>query len=192
MPFGRPIEPGVWFRRMTRIGNRVIVPLLRSPLAARIHDLALLSFVGRRTGATYTVPDGIHAFDGAHVVLTASGWRANLRGGAAVQVVKEGRPRPMHAELIEDVDEVARIYGALLTRGPEEGDAHRAPRERAIACRRMTSSWRRSADTAPSSASRHARRLRRRAVRVSACGPSRLPRSATCATTPPWPAGRSA
>lgn len=109
-------SPGAGFRRMTRIGNRVMVPLLRSGVGAHMHDLALLSLVGRRTGATYTMPVGIHALDGAHVVLTESGWMVNLRGGADVQVVTEGRRLPMHAELLEDADEVATIYGALLRR----------------------------------------------------------------------------
>lgn len=40
----------------------------------------------------------------------------NLRGGADVHVVTEGRRLPMHAELLEDADEVATIYGALLRR----------------------------------------------------------------------------
>jgi hypothetical protein len=46
--------------------------------------------------------------------MTASGWKANLRGGADVEVVHHGQRRPMRSELIEEPHEVARIYGALL------------------------------------------------------------------------------
>jgi hypothetical protein len=48
------------------------------------------------------------------VILTASAWKANLEGGADVDVVHNGRRIPMRAELIEDPHEVARVYEALL------------------------------------------------------------------------------
>jgi hypothetical protein len=43
----------------------------------------------------------------AGLILTAARWRTNLHGGADVEVVHDGRTRPMHADLIEDPDEVA-------------------------------------------------------------------------------------
>ena len=48
------------------------------------------------------------------MVLTASPWKANLRGGADVEVEHNGRRMPMRAELIEDPHEVAQVYSALL------------------------------------------------------------------------------
>jgi hypothetical protein len=112
----RSFEPGPVFRTMARVGNVIMVPLLRSSVGARIPDLALLSFTGRRSGKRYSVPVGIHAFDDAHVVVTASRWRTNMRGGADVEVVHEGRERPMHAELIEDPEHVVNVYETLLQR----------------------------------------------------------------------------
>ena len=113
-PIVRSFEPTAGFDRMTRIGNTFVRPLLRSRFGKKIHDLALLSFTGRKSGRRYTVPVAYHELDGDGVILTTSGWRANLRGGADVEVVHDGVSRPMRAELIEDPHEVARIYEALL------------------------------------------------------------------------------
>ncbi|HET6713497.1 MAG TPA: nitroreductase/quinone reductase family protein [Actinomycetota bacterium] len=116
VPIVRSFEPASRFRTLMRVGNAVMVPLLRSRLGARMHELALLSFVGRKSGRTFEVPVGYQMFEGDAVVLTASSWRINMRGGADVEIVHEGRRRPMHAELVDDPDEVARIYGAMLRR----------------------------------------------------------------------------
>ena len=112
----RSFEPADRFRKLFRIGNAFMVPLLRSRLGARMKDLALLTYTGRKTGRRYTIPVGIHELDGDAVVLTASGWKANLRGGAEVEIRTGGRSRACHAEVVEEPDEVARIYGGLLGR----------------------------------------------------------------------------
>jgi hypothetical protein len=109
-------EPTRRFRTGLRVGNVFIRPLLRSRAGKRIHELALLCFDGRRTGRRYEVPVEYHELDGLPLILTASAWKANLRGGADVELVHEGRRMPMRAELIEDPDEVARIYEALIQR----------------------------------------------------------------------------
>lgn len=109
-------EPAARFRTMMRIGNAVMVPMLRSRLGVRMHDLALLTVTGRRTGREYTIPVGYHTLHGAAIVLTAGGWRRNLRGGADIEVRHEGRTRTMHADLVEDPDEVADVYAEMLER----------------------------------------------------------------------------
>jgi F420H(2)-dependent quinone reductase len=113
-PIVRSFEPTAGFDRVTRIGNTFVRPLLRSRFGKRMHDLALLSFTGRKSGRRYTIPVAYHELDGDGVILTAHGWRANLRGGADVEVVHDGVSRPMRAELVEDPHEVARIYEVLL------------------------------------------------------------------------------
>jgi len=113
-PTVRPFEPTARFRTLMRVGNTFMRPLLHSRLGRRIDDLALLSFTGRRSGRLYTVPVGYHELDGNGVVLAASQWKANLRGGADVEIVHDGRRMPMRAELIEEPHEVAQIYGKLL------------------------------------------------------------------------------
>jgi F420H(2)-dependent quinone reductase len=115
-PVVRVFEPSAGFQMMTRIGNAFMRPLLRSSVGAKIHEVALLEFTGRRTGKRYTVPVGYHELDGDVLILTASTWRMNLQGGADVELVHDGEARPMRAELIEDADEVARIYSALIER----------------------------------------------------------------------------
>jgi hypothetical protein len=115
-PIVRPFEMGRGADALTRIANVFMRPLLRSRTGRRMHELALLSFSGRRSGRRYDVPVAYHELDGDGIVLTHSRWRMNFRGGADVEVTSEGRSRPMRAELIEDPDEVANIYAALLER----------------------------------------------------------------------------
>jgi hypothetical protein len=117
----RPFEPGAGFRLMMKVGNTIVRPLLRSSAGTNMRELALLCFDGRRTGRRYEVPVAYHELDDEPLVLTASAWKVNLRGGADVEYVHEGRRVPMRAELVEDPDEVARVYEALLRRdGLEE------------------------------------------------------------------------
>src|SRR6187200_2499526 len=98
----RAFEPSPAFRTLTRVGNLVMRPLIRSRLGRHMRELAVISFTGRRSGARYTVPVGYQEMDGQGLVMTAAGWKANLRGGADVEVVHDGRTQPMRADLIED------------------------------------------------------------------------------------------
>ena len=113
-PIVRCFEPTARFRTMTKFANVLMRPLLRSSAGKGIHELALLCFEGRRSGKRYEVPVEYHELNGEPLVLTASAWKRNLRGGADVELVHEGRRIRMRAELIEDPDEVARIYEALI------------------------------------------------------------------------------
>jgi len=112
----RAFEPSHAFRTLTRVGNVVMRPLIRSRMGRHMHELAVISFIGRRTGARYAVPVGYQEMDGQGLILTAAGWKVNLRGGADVEVVHDGRTQPMRADLIDDSDEVAGVYDALLHR----------------------------------------------------------------------------
>jgi hypothetical protein len=115
-PVVRSFEPAAHMKHLMRVGNAMLSPVLRSRWGARMHELALLTVTGRKTGTRYTTPVSVLPFEGNLVVLTASRWRVNLRGGAEVVIRHDGAERTMHAELIEDPDEVARVYGALLER----------------------------------------------------------------------------
>ena len=100
---------------MAKVGNPIFGWLLRSPLHGLVDEhLMLLHFRGRKTGRGYTLPVGRRDIDGRLGVLTSSGWRANFRGGAPVEVTLEGERRPGHAELAEDPEEVARVYAKLI------------------------------------------------------------------------------
>jgi len=115
-PVVRSYEPYAHMKVVMKVGNAMMKPMLRSRLGARMHELALLTVTGRRTGAGYTMPVSVLPFEGHEVVLTAAGWRVNLRGGAEVRLHHDGEDRVLHAELIEDPEEVARVYGELLRR----------------------------------------------------------------------------
>jgi glyoxylase-like metal-dependent hydrolase (beta-lactamase superfamily II) len=98
-----------------KVGNPIFGWLLRS----RLHGLAdehlmLVRFRGRKTGHTYTLPVGRRTIDGRLGVLTNSPWRVNFRGGAPVEVILGGELRRGGAELVEDPEEMARIYANLI------------------------------------------------------------------------------
>ena len=117
----RAFEPSRTFNTLTRVGNVIMRPLIRSRMGAQMHDLAVISFTGRKTGRRYAVPVGYQEIDGRGLILTAAGWKANLRGGADAEVVHDGRTRGMRADLIEDAAEVADVYVALLQQlGPKK------------------------------------------------------------------------
>jgi hypothetical protein len=84
-PRVRSFEPKPWFDRMTRIANAFVGPLLRSSAGKRMHDLALLSFVGRRSGKRYEVPVAFHELDGEPVILTARRSTSRSAGSAPSQ-----------------------------------------------------------------------------------------------------------
>ncbi len=103
--------------------DHVVNPAMRALLRSRFSGvvdgrLGLLRFGGRRSGNDYEVPVGIHRIDGRLRVLTNSGWRVNFRGGRPLRVRFEGRWQQGTGTLVEDVDEVARVYaGRIATLG---------------------------------------------------------------------------
>lgn len=52
--------------------------------------------------------------DEALLVLTNSVWRLNLREVTSVEITWHGQRRPAIARLVEDPDEVAQVYRALI------------------------------------------------------------------------------
>jgi hypothetical protein len=100
-----------------RVVNPVIRVLLRSPAHGLLSkQLMLLKVTGRKSGRVYTIPVGRHELDGELVVSAAGAWRHNLRGGAPVRVIVDGRERGGYAELEEDPEQVAHVYKTLLDR----------------------------------------------------------------------------
>ena len=100
---------------MVRVANPVFGWILKSPLHGLVDEhLLLLHFRGRKTGRAHTVVVGHRNIDGQLGVLTNSGWRVNFRGGAPAEVTLEGERRRAHAELLENPEEVARVYANLI------------------------------------------------------------------------------
>jgi len=119
-PYVTSYEPGVRYRVWFRVGNTFMRALLRSRLGERMQGLSILTFTGRRTGKRYSVPVSVIDLDGSPIVLTASPWKANLRG-ADVEVRAGRTTHRMRATLVEDPERVADVYETLL---PAVGVAH--------------------------------------------------------------------
>ena len=110
-----PVETAEPPKALGYVIGPVMRALLRSPLHGLVSgQLMLLMFSGRRSGKRYEVVVGRHELSGVLVVPSASRWRFNLRGGAPVEVMLGGIRRAGRAELVEDPDEVALVYGELL------------------------------------------------------------------------------
>jgi hypothetical protein len=106
---------------LLKVANPVFAAALRSPLhrlvdAAFRPRIQVLHVTGRKTGRRYTIVVGHHEIDGASVVFTSMPWRVNVRGGADVLVTYQGRIWRAHAVLVEDPDEVADAYTAMIQR----------------------------------------------------------------------------
>lgn len=98
---------------------KVMNPVVRSILQSRLHrlfskELMLLHVKGRRSGRVYVVPVGRHEHDGRLVVSAGGGWRRNLAGGGDLEVTIDGRRHPARADLVDDPQEVARIFSELV------------------------------------------------------------------------------
>lgn len=100
---------------LVRAINPVARLLLRSPLHGSIDQTVLLLHVtGRKTGRRYDIPVGYTSIDDRLIVVTEASWRANLRGGADVEVTRNGRRRPMRAQLDEEPASVAVTYDSVI------------------------------------------------------------------------------
>jgi F420H(2)-dependent quinone reductase len=120
-PYVTSYEPGVRYRGLFKAGNTCMRALLRSRLGERMQGLSVLTLIGRKTGKRYAVPVSVLDLDGSPMVLTASPWKVNLRGGADVEVRAGRVTRRMRATLVEDPERIADAYEKLL---PATGVKH--------------------------------------------------------------------
>jgi hypothetical protein len=111
-------------QRLVDLVNPLVRVVLRSPAHRPLDDaLLLLHVTGRRTGRVYDIPVEYVALDDRLLVVTQHAWRANLRGGADVEVTLGGRRRPMHAELDENpVSVAATILEIIHRHGLDEAE----------------------------------------------------------------------
>lgn len=103
-------------QRLVTAFNPLVRAVLRSPLHSAFDtSLLLLHVTGRRSGRTYDIPVGFTDLgDGRLLVVTQHRWRANLRGGADVEVTLGGRRAPMHANLVEEPAAVALVLQVAI------------------------------------------------------------------------------
>lgn len=95
------------FAVYNRLINPVVRPVLRSPVHGLLSGaLMLLTFRGRRSGRSYTVPVQ-YAREGSTVIVYAGGsaektWWRNLAGGAEVTLRIKGHDLRGHAVAVMD------------------------------------------------------------------------------------------
>jgi hypothetical protein len=87
--------------------NGLIKALLRSPLHRVLSSqVMLISFVGRKSGRRYTTPVSRIQNGRIFQVFTRTQWWKNMRGGAPVTLVVEGRSVSGYATTSDDPDTV--------------------------------------------------------------------------------------
>jgi hypothetical protein len=116
-PKRQPVEDARPPRQVLRIVNPILRLLLRSPLHRFLSkSLMLLTVQGKRTGQTYSLVVGRHQTNRSFLVPASGAWCHNLRGGALVRLTLNGDEHRGYAALVEDPEQVARIYAELLER----------------------------------------------------------------------------
>ncbi len=97
--------------------NPIITWLLRSPLHGLVSGMyALITFVGQKSGRTYTTPVQYKQFGQTLKFVTRRSrvWWKNLRGGAPVTVRLRGQDQPGRAEEAP-ADDAAALAAEILT-----------------------------------------------------------------------------
>lgn len=109
--------------------NPIVTAILRSPFHGLMSGAyVLVTFKGRKSGATYSTPVQ-YKRDGdtlAFVTRRKRLWWRNLQGGAPVSLWLKGRAQPATADVLTGPDavvaaEIIRIYAPLLS--PERAAA---------------------------------------------------------------------
>ena len=102
-------------------GNAVVVAILRSPLHGLLgQDFALIEFTGRSSGRAYCVPVNAFAREDGYLTLSRRErtWWRNLRGRPGATLRHRGRARPVQAQVIDNLPEVAELLRLHLRTRP--------------------------------------------------------------------------
>lgn len=104
------------------IGNPMLKWLLRSPWhAAASNEVLLITVTGRKTGKRYTTPVN-YVRDGEVLSVLSHAhrtWWRNLRGGAPVTIVLQGKTIKTIATVYEDKTEVLDLFTQHLQVAPK-------------------------------------------------------------------------
>jgi hypothetical protein len=128
-------------------GNDFVKFFLRTPLRVFLGDTMLITVTGLKTGKKYSTPVGFYRENGNLWVLTnrSSTWWRNVKNGADVSLVLEGKPiqafaqaeldtRSVETHLVEYVQHVpiaARSLGIRVeNKVPDRGDIARIAKDR--------------------------------------------------------------
>ena len=109
------------------IGNTLVSAVLQSPLhPALSRSTALVRYVGRKTGRTFSTPTQ-YVKDGDELIIVvgeseSKNWWRNFRSDHAVDVLVRGHWLPMIGRVVEgasDPERVAPVLGLYLKRFPK-------------------------------------------------------------------------
>src|SRR5215475_11062857 len=88
---------------LLRIMNPAMKFLLGTPFAGHARkQMMVMSFKGRKTGRSYSIPLSAHEIDNQLYALTSAPWKNNFRDGADAEVRHDGKKTAMRGELITD------------------------------------------------------------------------------------------
>ena len=113
--------------RILRRMKPLIAAVLRSPAHRLLsRDILLMTWNGRRSGARHTLPLS-YVRSGSRLYLCTrpegSKWWLNLRGGAAVELVLQGRTVEATATVLDrEGEEALEGLRAFVTRNPGTGE----------------------------------------------------------------------
>jgi hypothetical protein len=95
---------------LLRVVNPVLRRFLGTPLAGSARkQMMVVSFKGRKSGRSYSIPLSAHMIDNQLYALTSAPWKNNFRDGADAQVLHDGKRTRMRGELITDPATVADV-----------------------------------------------------------------------------------
>jgi F420H(2)-dependent quinone reductase len=104
-------------QRLVNLVNPIVRAALTSPLHRALDGtLLMVHITGRKSGRRYDIPVGYVDVDGRLIIVTQHPWRANVRGGADIEVTQGGRRRPARAVLDEDPTSVASTVHTVFER----------------------------------------------------------------------------
>ena len=105
--------------RLRRLSNLAPTLLLRSPLHRLMSGrFLLLTYRGRRTGRSYTLPAAYRRRGDELILTTDSSWWRNFTEPSPVTVRVAGRPRSGTARAIRDPEQVADALSFLIEGQP--------------------------------------------------------------------------
>jgi len=107
--------PQGWFNPIVRF-------ILRSPLHGIMSSSTmLLTYTGRKSGKQYTLPIGYLRQDDSLTTISSRSrvWWRNLRGGADVTVLLQGKQYKARGEVVEDHVSVVEGMTAYLSHAPQ-------------------------------------------------------------------------
>lgn len=102
--------------------NPIMKTMLRSPARGKMAGmLMLLTFKGRKSGKLYTTPIGYRRTGKDTIeVFTDSPWWVNLKGGAPVMMLINGKRIKGYAEPVEDKEQLVRSTREFLEKNGVE------------------------------------------------------------------------